>query len=125
LVTLYALEKARNGAVVAIREILRSIDMTSLATFLAAALIAGGIATFLAMFLARGFSKLITRINYPKLCIGIITMIALLVTYFSSWLGLLVLFVSTAVGIIPAIWNVKRSHAMGCLLLPVILFFIL
>ncbi|MBW2996457.1 tripartite tricarboxylate transporter permease [Candidatus Woesearchaeota archaeon] len=125
LVTLYALEKARNGAVVAVLEILKSIDLTGLVVFLAAALIAGGIATFLAMYLTRGFSKYITKINYQMLCVGVISLIVLLVLYFSSWIGLLVLVVSTFIGMLPSFTGVKKSLAMGCLLLPVILFFIL
>jgi len=102
LVTLYALEKARNGAVVAVLEILKSIDLNGLIVFLAAALIAGGIATFLAMGFARGFAKFITKINYQYLCIAIISLIVILVFYFSSWLGLLVLAVSTVIGMIPS-----------------------
>jgi TctA family transporter len=47
------------------------------------------------------------------------------VFYFSSWIGLLVLFVSTFTGMIASLVGVKKSLAMGCLLLPVILFFIL
>lgn len=125
LVTLYALQKARNGAVVAILEILKSIDLNGLVVFLATALIAGGVATFLAMGITRGFVKVITKINYQYLCIGVISLITVLVFYFSSWLGLLVLGVSTAIGMIPSLVGVKKSNAMGCLLLPVILFFIL
>jgi putative membrane protein len=125
LVTLYALEKARNGAVVAVLEILKSIDLIGLVVFLAAALIAGGIATFLAMYLTRGFSKYITKINYQMLCVLVISLIVLLVVYFSSWIGLLVLVVSTFIGMLPSFTGVKKSLAMGCLLLPVILFFIL
>ena len=94
----------------------QEIDLNGLIVFLGAALVAGGIACFLAMMLARGFAKMITKVNYIKLCISVIVMITLLVIYFSSWIGLLVLIVSTAVGIIPAIMNVKRSHAMGVLL---------
>jgi putative membrane protein len=125
LVTLYALQKARNGAVVAVLEILKSIDGYGLVIFLAAALIAGGIATFLAMYLTRGFAKIITKINYQLLCISVISLIVLLVLYFSSWIGLFVLIVSTAIGMLPSFAGVKKSLAMGCLLLPVILFFIL
>ncbi len=125
LVTLYALQKARNGAVVAVLEILKSIDIIGLVVFLCAALIAGGIATFLAMYLTRIFARFITKINYQKLCIGIIMLIGVLVFYFSSWIGLLVLIVSTFVGMIPSLAGVKKSLAMGCLLLPVILFFLL
>lgn len=125
LVTFYTLGKARNGAVVAILEIIKKISLEQLLLFLFAALIAGCIATLLALFFARVFSKLIVKVNYKMLCIGIISFITLMAIYFSGVVGLLILVTSTAVGIIPALIGVKRSNAMGCLLLPVILFFVL
>jgi len=125
LVTFYTLEKARNGAVVAILEILKTIDINGLIVFLGAALIAGGIAAFLAMFFARGFSNLISRVDYKMLVLGIIFFITILTLYFSGMIGFIILLTSTAIGLIAPLSNVKRSHAMGCLLLPVILFFLL
>jgi len=125
LVSLFTINKARNGAVLAIREILTTIDLNTLILFLAAILFAGGIAVFLALFLTRIFVKLIEKVNYQYLGLSVIILITLMVFYFSSWLGLLILIISTAIGIIPNIVNVKRSHSMGCLMLPVILFFIL
>ena len=125
LVTFYTLGKARNGAVVAILEIIKEISLSQLLVFLFAALIAGCIAALLALFFARVFSKLIVKVNYKKLVIGIISFITLMVVYFSGFIGFLILVTSTAVGIIPGLLGVKRSHAMGCLLLPVILFFVL
>ena len=125
LVSLYTINKARNGAVLAIRELLTTIDLNTLIIFLAAILFAGGIAAFLALYLAKFFIKLVEKVNYSYLAISVIILITILVFYFSSWLGLLILVVATAIGIIPNIVNVKRSHSMGCLLLPVILFFVL
>jgi len=125
LVTLYTLEKARNGAVVAILEILKSISLNELIVFLCTALIAGAIATFLALKISKIFAKFITKIVYNKLCIGIITFITILVFIFSQFYGLLVLVVSTALGMVAPLVGVKRSHAMGCLMLPVILYFVL
>ena len=124
LVTLYTIQKARNGTVVAIFEILKSISLNDLLIFMGAALLAGGIATFLTLKIAKLFSGLITKISYPKLVLGVTLFIVALVFYFSSWLGLLILIVSTAIGIVPALIGVKRSLAMGCLMLPVILFFL-
>jgi len=125
LVSLYTINKARNGAVLAIRELLTSIDLNTLILFLAVALLVGGIATFLSLFLTRIFIKVIEKVNYTYLSLAVIMLITSMVIYFSSWMGLLILIVSTAIGIIPNIVNVKRSHSMGCLMLPVILFFIL
>jgi putative membrane protein len=125
LVSLYTIDKARNGAVLAIRELLSGIEINMLIMFLGAILFAGGIATFLALYLTRVFVKIIEKVNYSMLCILVILLITILVFYFSSWIGLFILMVSTAIGIIPNIVNVKRSHSMGCLMLPVILFFLL
>jgi putative membrane protein len=125
LVSLYTINKARNGAVLAIREIMTAIDLNTLILFLAAILFAGGIAVFLALFLAKIFIKFIVKVNYSMMCISVILLIVVMVFYFSSWIGLLILTVATAIGIIPNVVNVKRSHSMGCLMLPVILFFLL
>ena len=125
LVSLYAIDKARNGAVLAIREILTKIDLNTLILFLAVTLLVGGIVTFLTLYLAKFFIKLVEKVNYQYLGLSVILLITILVFYFSSWLGLLILLVSTAIGIVPNIVDVKRSHSMGCLMLPVILFFIL
>ncbi|MBI2135186.1 tripartite tricarboxylate transporter permease [Candidatus Woesearchaeota archaeon] len=125
MVTFYTLDRARNGAIFAIQELLSKIDLSMLILFIATALIAAGLATFLVLFLARVFARLIEKVNYSVLCFSIIIFITLMVFYFSSWVGLLILAVSTAIGIIPNVVDVKRSHSMGCLMLPVILFFVL
>jgi len=125
LVSLFTIEKARNGAVLAIKEIMGGIDFNTLLLFLSTALFVAGIATFLCLFLTRVFSKLISHVNYKILTLSIITLIFGMVFYFSSFIGIYILIISTAIGIIPNVVNVKRSHAMGCLILPVILFFIL
>src|SRR3989338_5696217 len=119
LVSLYTIEKARNGAVLAIMELLPSINLKILLLFIAVALFAGGIATFLTLYLAKFFVKLMEQVNYQKLCLSVIIFITILVFYFSSWIGLLILLASTAIGIIPNVLNIKRSHNMGCLILPV------
>ena len=125
LVTFYTLQKARNGAVVAILEIINKISFEQLLVFLFAALVAGGIATLLALFFARVFSKFIVKVNYRMLVLSVILFITIMVVYFSGFIGFLILITSTALGIIPGLVGVKKSMAMGCLLLPVILFFVL
>ncbi len=125
LVTLYTINKARNGSIVVVQEILKTVDLNQVILFASVALIAGGIATYMLMNLAKVFSNLITKVNYSKLCLGIIIFITLMVFYFSGPLGLLILFVSTMLGLVPAVVKVGRNHAMGVLLLPVILYFLL
>ena len=125
LVTLLTLDKARNGAVVVVSQLLENFDHQTLLIFLAATLIVGGVATALALCITRVFSRLIVKINYRALVIGIIGLITILAFYFSGWVGLLILFTGTMIGIIPGELGVSRHHAMGCLILPVILYFVL
>jgi len=125
LVTLLTLNKARNGAVIVVSKLLDNYNIKVLAVFIAVALIVAGIATFLALNITKIFSRIIVKVNYTLLVIIIIALITLLTFYFSGFIGLLILFTATMIGIIPSQLNVSRNHAMGCLLLPVILYFIL
>jgi len=125
LVSFYTINKARNGAIVALMEIVKSISLKELIVLTAVALVAGSLAAYLALFFSKIFSSLINKVNYNFLAISIIILITIMVFFFSSWIGILILITSTALGIIAPTLGVKRTHSMGCLLLPVILFFIL
>ncbi|NQU98525.1 tripartite tricarboxylate transporter permease, partial [Candidatus Woesearchaeota archaeon] len=85
----------------------------------------GSIAVILALKIAKIFSKIITKVDYRKLVIGIIVLITILVMLLTGFLGLWVLIVSTAVGLIPAIVKTTRTQAMGCIMLPVMIYFLL
>jgi putative membrane protein len=68
LITLFVLNKARNGAILAVKEILNKITITELVLFLSVALIAGSFAVILSSILSTGFSKIIPKINYKISC---------------------------------------------------------
>ena len=122
LVTLLVLNKARNGAIIVVSQIMNVVSLNDLLIFSSVALLVGGIATFLAFRITRIFSKIMSKVNYKLLVISIIVMIVGMTFYFSGFLGLLILVTSTAIGIIPGELGVARNHAMGCLLLPVIIY---
>lgn len=125
LITLFTIEKARNGSIIVVQQLLHSIDINMLILFLAVALIAGGIATFLTLYASKIFSTVMNKVNYSALSIFIIIFIALMVFYFSGFVGFLILIIATSIGLIPNIINVSRSNSMACLLIPIILLNIL
>ncbi len=125
MVTLYVLEKARNGSIIVVQKLMESITLSHILLFLCATAVAGGASVFLTLKIGKIFSRLISRISYRKLILGIILFVTLLVFLLTGWLGLLVLVVSTAVGLIPAIVKVTRTQGMGCIMLPVMLYFLL
>ncbi len=123
-IALYILDKARNGAIITVSKIMGSFSLSNFILFLGVALVVAGIATFLTINLTKIFSKIMSKINYSKLCITIIALIFCLTIFLSGKYGILILIVSTALGIVPPLIGVGRNHLMGCLLLPVILYFI-
>ena len=126
LIALFLLDKARNGAIVTISKIVESVTLQDLLLFFAVSLVAGSIAVFLTIKITKIFSKILSKVNYKKLIISIILLIGIMVFFLSSnFMGLLILIVSTSLGILPAKLGIGRNHLMGCLLLPVILYFLL
>jgi putative membrane protein len=125
LVTLYTLNKARNGAVIAVLEIVQSVNLQQLLIFISSSLVVGGIATFLALRISRIFSYFVSKVNYKFLCLLVVALVTVLVFVFSGFLGLFVLIVSTSIGLIPSFVGVGKSNAMGCLLLPVIIYLVI
>jgi putative membrane protein len=125
LVALQALDKARNGALIAVQTIFPELQTAHIIIFLACALISGGIASVITLLFGKLFARTLQKINYYKMLISVIVFIIILTPLLSGWIGILILLVSTAVGLLPALKKVSRTQGMGCLLLPVIIYFLL
>ncbi len=125
-IALYLLDKARNGAVVIISKIMENVGPMELLIFFASSMAAGGIAVFITIRITKIFSKILEKVNYRKLLVSIIFLIFVMVFILSSnFIGLLILTTATFLGIVPVKLGIGRNHLMGCLLFPVILYFLL
>ena len=125
IATAFVLNKARNGAILTVNKLLGGVGFKEMILFLGVALIVGGGAALLAIELSKVFSRLIVKVNYNYLIFGILGFITLLTFYFDGFIGLLVLITATAVGLVASSWKIGKNHLMGCLILPVILYFVL
>ena len=124
LVALYAIGKARNGAVKAVQQILGEVgDPQVLALLVSVAVACGGIGAFLTMLLGRVFATNITKIPYDLLSRMVIAAVSFLVALECGWVGLLILASSTFIGLIPPLVGVKRVHCMGFLMVPTLMYF--
>src|SRR3989338_5645485 len=124
LATYYTISKARNGVVVALAEMMGRMEMNDIMLMLASALIAASIGVWLSLAVAKVFSSLMTKMPYKKVVWTIIAFIALIGLALTGILGLVVMIVSTAIGLIPAIKKISRTHAMACLTVPVMVYFL-
>lgn len=125
LITLYAIGKARNGAVVAMSKIIEAITANELILLLGICLFVGGISVMLAGKISAIFSSIVPKVNYKWLCLSVIGIMLIATLLLSGPLGLLVLFASTSMGIAANYTGIRKSNMMGCLLVPVMIYFLL
>lgn len=121
-VALYAIGKPRSGAAVAVGEII-DVGPNELMLLIGIALFAGGLATIIHLRLGKIISQRIQHLPYRPMCVVVMASILVLSVYYAGPVGLLVLGTATAIGILPAAVGVKRTHCMGVIMLPCILYF--
>lgn len=85
---------------------------------LATMLFTAGIAFILLHLLSKWLAKIVHKIKYQL--ISAITLAILVVVVFgmTRWMGLLIMTVSTAIGLIPVLFGSRRLNCLGVLLLP-------
>ncbi|MFT7615266.1 MAG: putative membrane protein [Candidatus Woesearchaeota archaeon] len=123
LVTLLAIGKARNGSVVAIQEI-TELTIKNATLLVAIILVVATLAYLLGNALAKQAANYITKLPYKQTVISVILVITAAVVYFDAYLGFLLLLTATALGWLAQKHGVAKHYLLGCLLLPVLLFFL-
>jgi putative membrane protein len=130
VIILYVILRSRSGATLAIMDLIpiegwSSLLMpASLLYFMIALLLAGTLSYFLTLKMGRIFAKHFDKAPYQLLVGATIALVVVLVYLFTGPFGVLILGVATAIGLLPVEWGVRRSHCMGVLLLPIMLFFL-
>lgn len=120
----YLMGNPRSGVSVIIQDMFGSLDIGVLALLCFTMLLSGLISYSIHIFIGERFAGVAGRIDFRKLSAGAFAFVIVLVFATTGPFGLLIAAVSTAVGLVPALTGVSRTHCMGCLLLPTLLFFI-
>jgi putative membrane protein len=123
LFALWLIGNPRSGIAVAVGEMIATTQQ-NFVIIVSAVLFAAGLGAYLTLRLSRKAVFLMRRFNYARMCVFTAAVITLLVFAFTGIAGLAVLAVSTAIGMVPNLTNVRRSLAMACLIVPTILYFI-
>jgi len=123
LVSLFLVGNPRSGASVAIQGILGELIFFDVLYLVGVIMLTAGIAAFLTRYLGRIIPKYLEKVNYKILIISVIIFITGLVLFLTNPFGLLILFTSTSLGLLCNFLEIRRSHCMGILLIPSLLFF--
>ncbi len=126
LVAFVVIGRTRSGAMVAIEDILgtNSLDLPVLLLFFAAMVLTALFSYFSTVWIGNNAHILLKKVDYSKLCAGVLFGLAVMVYLFTGLFGFFVFVISTPIGMLASFMNVRKSHAMGVILLPVILYFL-
>jgi putative membrane protein len=122
ILALYLIGNARSGIAIGVSELLE-IGFEETLTFTVIILISAAVATILTLKMTKISLRFLKKIDYQKLCLYTSIFLFVLTVIFSGLIGILILIVSIAVGLIPNYLNIRRTYGMGCLIMPTILFF--
>jgi putative membrane protein len=123
LVALYAVDKPRSGAAAAIKELI-TMNWDILVQMLVMIIAVGAASYIAAIGSARVFARVISRLNYRRLCLGVLAGLTAMTLAFTGWFRLLIFVISTIVGMISPLAGIRKTHAMGVLMLPLIVHYL-
>jgi putative membrane protein len=123
LVALYVIQKPRSGAAAAIQDLM-TLDERMLMEMMIIAIIVGAASYIAAIGTAREAAQAISHLNYRMLCLSVLAFLVAMTFAFTGPFGLFIFFLSTVVGLIAPVAGIHKTHAMGVLMLPLIVHYI-
>jgi len=123
LVALYVIDRPRSGAAAAIQELM-TLDERTMAMMMVIVMMVV-LASYLATVgTADIAARTISRLNYTQLCVFVLVFLLVMTYAFTGIFGLFILLLSTIVGLVAPVAGIHRTHAMGVLMLPLIVMYI-
>lgn len=130
LIAIYIIGNPRSGIAVYMSYLISEMGLNHLIIFIFASLLAVSISLVLSLKLGDSFSRLMGRVNYKTLSIGVILLqiiiLYIFIFYYKApvWYMTLALITSTAMGMLPHYIGVGKSHLMGILIIPAIVIYL-
>lgn len=130
VVVLFIILRSRSGATLAATELMSVTEWTNILmpanlTYLLIALLLGGtLSYYLTLKVGKIFANKFANVPYALVVKITISLVVILVFLFTGFFGILILIVATLIGLLPVEWGVRRSHCMGILLVPILLYFL-
>ena len=123
IVGLLVVGKARSGVLVVMSKFI-SINLHLLLVLACVVLITSGLSILIAIKVSTLLCKFITRINYGLLSILIILVLFCVTFVVSGFIGVLVLVVSSFIGLLAHSLGVRKVVCMGSLIMPIITYYV-
>jgi putative membrane protein len=123
ILALYTIQNARSGVGVIIGKVLE-VDAGTVMLLAGVMAFSAFFAAFAHIEIGKRMAGLMSRIDYGKICVASLLCILILIYAFTGVFGLLIAGLATVIGLLPIYSGVSRTHLMGVLLVPTIMFFL-
>ncbi|MEA1944675.1 MAG: tripartite tricarboxylate transporter permease, partial [Euryarchaeota archaeon] len=122
LIALFVIGYPRSGAMVAVRDLVGgTLDSHLVLLFLTIIVLVSIASYIITIFIGDIAPSVLTRLDYQKLCMIILAGLVVMVITFNGLFGLAVFMAAIPIGMLPYYMGIRKSHAMGVLLLPVMM----
>jgi len=122
-IVFYVIGKTRSGAVWVISQIIDSFTLSDILLMVVAGVLTSLISAVLTIRVGRSLLNKMKELNYAHIMSFTLFMLFSLVFVFSGLLGLLISVTGMFMGLLAISLGIKRTHLMGFLLFPTILYF--
>jgi len=125
---LYIIGRSRSGATLALK-MMYPIDTwnglhptSDFIRLLALTIAAGLLAVPIMRHVGKGMLRLHEAIPLENMVLAVIIFVSALVWFSTGWIGIMVLLIGTVMGLLPPRIGVRRSHGMGIILVPIMIY---
>lgn len=123
LVSLYTIHNARSGVATMIGKIIE-IDLNTLILFIGVISFTAVFALVLHLEIGKLAMRFVGKVNYRLMSIFVFFIVVFLVYWITGVFGVLLALLSMCIGLLPILSGVSRTHSMGVLILPTIMYFL-
>ncbi|MFQ6062703.1 MAG: tripartite tricarboxylate transporter permease [Methanosarcinales archaeon] len=123
LIALYIINKTRSGAMASLKSIGVNLNASLVLLFIIIIVIVSILSYFATIYFGKISGEFLQKFNYSKLCLGVLIGLTAIVILFTGWFGFIIFLIAIPIGMIPSYAKIRRVHAMGVLLLPLILYY--
>jgi putative membrane protein len=122
-IVFYVLGKTRSGAVWAISQVVDSFTVADVSIVIAVGVLVSLLSAVITIKTGKFMLRKMKNVNYSKVSFSILLMLIALVVLLSGFHGIMISVTGTFLGLLAISAGVKRTHLMGFLVFPTILYF--
>ena len=123
ILSIYTIHNPRSGVGVLISRIM-NVDYNTVLLFIGVACVSASIGAIVHLEIGKRAARYMNLIDYRLLSAAVLALVIGLVYYFTGLFGLAIALVSTAIGLLPVLTGVSRTHLMGVLIIPTAMYFV-